>query len=217
MDIDTFNWLLTGAGQALLAEAMVCDLSQRTQLHILEQLRRHATAEQAAAAYETALLRQRGAAKFAHADALYFTREALEQASGQTIASYRAMRYRSYSHVADLACGIGGDALGLAQLTHVTAIDRDPLRLAMAAANARALGVAERITFVRADLENEPLPAAEALFFDPARRSNGRRVFGLESYSPPVSIIQRWRDQTPAIGVKVAPGVADDEIATLGE
>ncbi len=92
------------------------------------------------------LLRRRAAAKFANAAALYFTREALEQASGATIAAYRARRYQPYGVVADLCCGAGGDALALAQVTHVAAVDRDPLRLAMALANARACGLDQRIT-----------------------------------------------------------------------
>ena len=217
MDLETFNWLLTGAGQALLAEAMACDLSEAARLRELTRLRQRSTPDRAAAAYEIALLRRRAAAKFSYAASMYFTREALEQASGETIATYRVERYRPYGAVADLACGIGGDALALARVTQVTAVDRDPLRLAMAAANALACGVAERVTFVEADLEQAPPPDAEAIFFDPARRSDGRRVFALKDYRPPVALVRRWRNSIPAIGVKVAPGVADEELAALGQ
>ena len=217
MDLETFNWLLTGDGQVLLAEAMACDLSEAARLRELTRLRRCSTPDRAAAAYEIALLRRRAAAKFSCAASMYFTREALEQASGETIATYRVERYQPYGAVADLACGIGGDALALARVAQVTAVDRDPLRLAMAAANARACGVAERVTFVEADLEQAQPPDAEAIFFDPARRSGGRRVFALKDYRPPVALVRRWRNSIPAIGVKVAPGVADEELAALGE
>jgi SAM-dependent methyltransferase len=215
VELETFNWLLSDAGQALLAEAIAGDLSEAAQLREITRLRRSATPERAAAAYEIAVLRRRAAAKFANAAAMYFTREALEQASGELIAAHRARRYQGYYDVADLACGIGGDTLGLAHVAHVVAVDRDPLRLAMAAANARANRLAERITFVAADLEQMPPPGAEAIFFDPARRSAGRRVFALADYQPPVSIIRRWEARTPAIGVKVAPGVSDEDLATL--
>jgi hypothetical protein len=94
-------------------------------------------------------------------------------------------------------------------------VDRDPLRLAMAAANARALGLAGRVSFVEADLEQTPPPGAEAIFFDPARRDDGRRVFALADYQPPVALVQGWRACIPAIGVKVAPGVSDEELASL--
>ncbi len=222
MDIETFNWLLTDAGQALLAEAMRSDLAEAARLRTLEALRRRATPERAAAAYETALLRRRARPKFSRAEFMYFTREALEQASSETIATYRAGRYarflqQSPGAIADLACGIGGDALALAQVAQVAAVDRDPLRLAIAAANARAYGVAERISLLQADLEDTPPPATAAIFFDPARRSAGRRVFALADYQPPVALVRRWRRQIPAIGVKVAPGVADEELAALDD
>jgi SAM-dependent methyltransferase len=217
VDLDTFYWLLTDPGQDLLAEAMAGDLSDAAQLHELTRLRRQATPERAAAAFEIARLRLRAAAKFSAAETLYFTREALEQASGELIASYRARRYQAYATVADLCCGAGGDTLALARAADVTAVDRDPLRLAMAAANARALGLAERISFREADLEHIPAPDTAAIFFDPARRSAGRRVFALRDYQPPVALARRWRERVPAIGIKIAPGVSDEEIVALND
>ena len=131
--------------------------------------------------------------------------------------TYRAGRYQSYGTVADLCCGAGGDTLALAGVADVIAVDRDPLRLAMAAANARALGLADRISFVEADLQQAPAPDAAAIFFDPARRSAGRRVFALSDYQPPVALARRWRERVPAIGIKVAPGVTDEDIAALDD
>jgi len=217
MDLETFNWLLSSDGQALLAEAMLSDLSDAAQLRELTRLRRQSTPERAAAAYEIAVLRRRAAAKFGASERLYFTREALEQASGERIATYRASRYQAYGTIADLCCGAGGDTLALAGVADVIAVDRDPLRLAMAAANARALGLADRISFVEADLQEAPAPDAAAIFFDPARRSAGRRVFALSDYHPPVALAQRWRERVPAMGIKVAPGVTDEDIAALDD
>jgi SAM-dependent methyltransferase len=217
MDLETFNWLLTATGQALLAEAMACDVGEAAQLRELTRLRRHATPVRAAAAYEIAVLRRRAATKFGAAERLYFTREALEQASGERIAAYRADRYQGYGTVADLCCGAGGDTLALAGVADVIAVDRDPLRLAMAMANARALNLADRISFVEADVQQVPVLDAAAIFFDPARRSNGRRMFALSDYQPPVALARRWRERVPAIGIKVAPGVTDEDIAALGD
>lgn len=217
MDLETFRWLLTEPGQALLAEAEAGDLGEAARLRELTRLRRLATPEQAAAAYEQALLRRRAAAKFSQARTLYFVREALEQASGEQIAAYRAQRYAGRAELADMCCGIGGDALALARVGRVLAVDRDELRLAVAAANARTLGLAERVTFLQADVEQIDAPAAEAIFFDPARRNGGRRVFALADYRPPLELVGRWLARVPAIGVKLAPGVADDEVAALIE
>src|SRR5689334_16575220 len=85
MELETFNWLLSDPGQALLAEAMASDLSESARLRELTRLRRSTTPERAGAAYEIALLRRRAATKFAGAARMYFTREALEQASGERI------------------------------------------------------------------------------------------------------------------------------------
>jgi SAM-dependent methyltransferase len=220
MDLPTFEWLLSPAGQALLVVAASLDLSDAGRLASLERLRRSATPEQAAAALETALLRQRAATKFPSAASLYFTREALEQSSAWPVACWRAQRFRRVlgrgAHVADLCCGVGGDALALASAgLRVTAVDRDPLRLAMLAANAAALGLTELIQLLALDLEQQASPIADALFFDPARRSNGRRVFALADYAPSVSLVTHWRSNTPAVGVKVAPGVRDEELVAL--
>lgn len=221
MDLDTFTWLLTPPGQALLAEAGRLDLGGGAQLASLERLRRLAGPGRAAAAYEIARLRLRAAAKFPGATRMYFTREALEQASGWPVASWRAQRYARLpgagGSVADLCCGAGGDALALAAAgLSIAAVDRDALRLAMAAANARALGLDERVRFVQADLEREEPPPSGAIFFDPARRAGGRRVFALADYAPPVALVGRWLPHTPAVGVKVAPGVSDEELAAVG-
>jgi len=218
MDLMTFAWLLTDPGQDLLRDAGLSDFSDAARLHDIERLRRRATREQAAAAYEIAWLRRRAVAKFREAARMYFTREALEQASGMAIARYRVDRYTrlGLAHIADLCCGIGGDTLALAAIARVTAIDIDALRLAMARANAQVLGLDAIIEFQEANLAHTLPPPADALFFDPARRSEGRRVFTLAEYQPSVRLVEQWQRQTELIGIKLAPGVSDEEIATLG-
>ncbi len=218
MDLMTFAWLLTDPGQDLLRDAGLSDFSDAARLHDIERLRRRATREQAAAAYEIAWLRRRAVAKFREAARMYFTREALEQASGMAIARYRADRYTrlGLAHIVDLCCGIGGDTLALAAIARVTAIDIDALRLAMARANAQVLGLDAIIEFQEANLAHTLPPPADALFFDPARRSEGRRVFTLAEYQPSVRLVEQWQRQTELIGIKLAPGVSDEEIATLG-
>src|SRR5436309_3641548 len=111
MDLETFNWLLSAAGQALLAEAMAGDHAEGARLQELTRLRRLATPTRAAAAYEIAQLRRRAAAKFTRAGSMYFTREALEQASGEAISTYRIQRFQPYGQIADLACGTGGGTI----------------------------------------------------------------------------------------------------------
>ena len=65
----------------------------------LATLRKHYTVDQAAGLLDQARLRQKAVAKFgALAPQMLFVDEALQQASGQTIARYRATRYASFAH-----------------------------------------------------------------------------------------------------------------------
>lgn len=117
--------------------------------------------------------------------------------------------------MADLGCGIGGDALALAAAgVAVAGVDLDLARLMMAAANAGVYGVAERFLPIQADLRQLPPLPSEAFFFDPARRSGGgphgapsRRLHTVADYQPPLSLIDAWRPVVPRGAVKVSPGI----------
>ena len=90
----------------------------------------------ARAAVEQVQLRRRAIGKFPRAERLFFTREGLEQATAEPVARLRAARFGDRQRVFDFGCGLGGDALQLAVASQVVAIDRDPLRLRIVAANA---------------------------------------------------------------------------------
>lgn len=214
MDVATLDWLRAPAGQAVLAELAAAPPGERDVLPTLSRLRARYPAELARAAVEQAMLRQRARAKFRHAERLYFTREALEQASSTQVAAHRARRFASHAaHVVEVGCGIGGDTLALAEAgCRVSALERDPLRLALAQANAETLGYAARISFVQADALHDPLPPADALFCDPARRTGGTRRFDPERYEPPLSTVLGWRSQFPALAAKLAPGIDIDAL-----
>jgi hypothetical protein len=80
----------------------------------------------------------------------------------------------------------------------------------MAQANLAAIGWAHRAYFLRLDLR-DPLPLRHmdhaAAFFDPARRSGGRRIRSVELYQPPLDMTRQWLADVPALAVKVSPGV----------
>lgn len=218
MELATLEWLRSPPGQALLAELAASSLSEASVLPTLKRLRSRYPAELARAAVEQTLLRRRAQSKFPHAERLYFTREALEQASNAAVAAHRARRFASYARVADVGCGIGGDALALAGAgCHVTAIERDPLRLALAQANAEALALTGRLQFVQGDALTLALPAVDALFCDPGRRAGGRRRFNVEQYEPPLSHVLAWQAQVPALAVKLAPGVDTAELGARND
>ncbi len=216
MDQTSFRALLTPAGQEALAAALALAPQEADFLRCFGVLNRSYPPELARAALETAILRAEAGSKFPAAGRMYFTRPALEQATSQSIAAYRAGRYAGLARTIDLGCSIGGDTLALCAQAPTLGLDLDPLRLALAAANAAALGLHDRATFARADL-NAPLPiqlsATCGLFYDPARRAEGRRAFSVRQYQPPLAVIRAWLPQAPALGVKISPGVDLAELA----
>ncbi|MDG4763747.1 class I SAM-dependent methyltransferase [Solwaraspora sp. WMMD406] len=169
-------------------------------------------ADLAAAALTQADLRRRAVGKFGpDAARMFFTRAGLEQATRAVVANRRAARLRAAGvrTLADLGCGLGADTLAAARAgIRVYAVDADPGTAALAAANARAAGVADRVTVVCADATTVDVAGHDAVFCDPARRSaTGRRTFDPKSYSPPWDFVQALVERVPRTVVKVAPGV----------
>jgi hypothetical protein len=168
-----------------------------------------------AAALDLALLRHKARVKFTRAGEMFFTRQALEQASAEIVSRYRARRFARYGRVADLCCGIGGDALALAAHVQVLAVDVDPMRARMAEANACVYGVGERLHVECADVTTCSLPKEIAIWADPSRRVEGRRVFSIGDYRPPLSELVRLEKSAPGAGIKLSPGVDYAELDAL--
>ena len=215
MDCEAFAELLSPRGQQALQAAMAAGLREKNLLPDLERLRKEYGSALARAAVEMALLRTRAASKFSQAHEMYFTRDALEQASGGRISSYRAQRFAEHAHVGDFGCGIGGDLISLAARTNATGIERDAVRAAMAAENLRVCGVSGRASVQAADVAECKWPDVVALWCDPARRENGRRIFSVRNYQPALPTVLEWQRRVPDLGVKLSPGVQRREIAGL--
>jgi SAM-dependent methyltransferase len=204
--------LLTPPGSDLLAELRGTEVSPATALELGSQLRLRYPPELVASALAQQELRLRAQAKFSRAADMFFTRDGLEQASAEPVARHRASRFPPGSVVADLCCGIGGDLLALAAAAaSVLAVDRDPVHLAMARANAGAYGVADRVRPLQADVRSAPLDGADAVFIDPARRHQGRRLRPGDS-EPPLPWCLELTGQVPAVAIKAAPGLPLDAV-----
>ena len=211
MDLETAQFLLTPAGRVLLTEADKLRADRADTLTALTRLRRTASPELANAAWEQSELRKRGEAKFGPlASQMYFVREALEQASGRGTADYHAARLSASGalSVSDLGGGIGGDALAFARAgLRVTLYERDPVRAAFAAENARVWDLSDQIT-VRQDDFTEAELSTEAAWLDPARRQNSRRVSDPEEYTPPLSWLHTLSQSgVKSVGVKLSPAI----------
>lgn len=213
MNLATFARLLTPEGQRALLAATELKPTEETFLPALTKLQKSIDTELAKAALETVSLRAKASVKFSRAAQMYFIREALEQASGEIISTYRAGRYKNFARVVDACCGLGGDAIGLSSVAHLTLVDKDPLRLTLARENLAVYGRAAEM--LEADVTTAPLPTADAIWFDPARREAGRRKFSVHDYVPPLTCINDWHKHTPALGVKLSPGVDLAELTNL--
>ena len=207
MDLDALRWLLTEAGQRLLAEADEVTRQQPDPLRAQATLRRTATPEHAAAALTQVELRRRATEKFGELAArMYFTPEGLEQSTRHRVAEHRAARVRaaSASTLIDLGCGIGGDLVAFARAGITCAgVDLDPVRVEVARANLETLGLGGAVTVADATtIDTTPFDVAYA---DPARRSPRGRSFDVEDWTPPWSFVESLLTRDSC--VKVAPGI----------
>lgn len=163
-----------------------------------------------------ARLREKAGVKFGDlAHRMLFTRAGLEQATRMSVASLHAGRFRNAgaTRVADLGCGIGGDALGLAGLgLHVAAVDADEITAAIAAYNLAPFGDAVTVAHGRA--EDQDLSGIDAVWLDPARRTAGRGETSRtrhDEWSPSLEWVFDLARRRP-VGVKLGPGLDRDVI-----
>ncbi|MFF4620035.1 class I SAM-dependent methyltransferase [Nonomuraea jabiensis] len=123
---------------------------------------------------------------------------------GLGVADVPAHRLR----VVDACCGIGGDFLALARAgCTVAAVDTDPLTVAVARANADALGLGDRVTVSVGDAAEIRPEEYDVLFADPARRTSRGRTFDPMAYSPPWPVVLDLLSRASRACVKVAPGI----------
>ncbi|WP_329564827.1 class I SAM-dependent methyltransferase [Kitasatospora sp. NBC_01266] len=214
METEIFEQLLTDQGQRLLAELR--EYAPGEELALATRLRREHPAELVSAALGQARLRQRAQAKFGDdAARMYFTPNGVEQSTRRSVAQWRAARFQQLgvARLADLCAGIGGDAIALARAgISVLAVDRSPLTCAVAAANAASLGLSELIEVRCADVAEVRVDGFDAVFTDPARRTDRGRVFDPAAYSPPLSWAIEAGRRTRFGALKVAPGIPHEAV-----
>ncbi|WP_030681725.1 THUMP-like domain-containing protein [Streptomyces sp. NRRL B-1347] len=215
-----FAALLTAEGAALLDA--VRDVEPAEELAVATRLRRDHPADLVSSALAQARLRQRAVAKFGAGDAarMFFTPNGVEQSTRTSVATYRAERFKELGvrRIADLCCGIGGDAIALARAgIEVLAVDRDPLTCAVARANATALGLDDLIEVREADVTEVDTAGYDAVFVDPARRGGRGRIFDPEAYSPPLSWAVAAARKAPRAALKIAPGIPHEAVPEEAE
>lgn len=205
IDVEDVGYLQTDAATQLINSLNSDDLAEQNALRTITRLREQVTPQQAGVILQQARLRAQATAKFGDDAAhMLFTSDALQQASDPQIRAYRAASVAGKS-VVDVGCGIGADTIALARAgCNVTALEIDPVRVAMARHNLQVLGLSGRVLHHDA---TEGIPSGfDVAFFDPARRDEqGKRIFNLDDYQPPLHIIHDW--DVEQIMVKLSPGV----------
>ena len=223
MDEPAATFLISHAGQPLLARAAALPGDKSARVLAL-RTDKTVSPNVAALAAEIAAARERAARRgFADADRLFFTADALAQATSPALAAYRAGYLAGFGTVADLCCGAGVDATALAQAgATVIAVDSDPVRLLFARANAEVRGVAHRITFLHEPVEDLGWIGANAAFFDPARRSAPDRGNVAERvsrhgerYAPPLGFLHTIKAHVHGGCAKLSPALPDDVLREL--
>jgi hypothetical protein len=187
----------------LLAEIAVSPL---TGLSLQTALRKRYPDDLVRAAVALAELRQRAAVKFSRADHMWFDRQGLEQATSEAVARHKARRFSG--HVWDLCCGIGGDAIALAErCDEVVSVDRAPAATLRSWWNAMAYGVEERIQPICQNVEDVLKDVTgQFVHIDPDRRpGSGGRVLKIEDYVPSLDVLHALQQTARGGAIKLSP------------
>jgi hypothetical protein len=203
------RWLISSDVAPLLQLAASWRVPAAAQL---DQLRRACTSERARLVVEQAALRRRARTKFTHADEMFFTARALEQASDEIVAAYKSARMPPGGPLLDLCSGIGGDLLAMAARAMTTGIERDPAVAIFAAANLAAMQrrtsslAGQTSSVLTRDATAVDLNGVAAWHVDPDRRPTGRRTTRVELHEPSAEVIEKMLAVNRNAAIKLAPG-----------
>jgi hypothetical protein len=185
-------------------------------LQVAQALRRELDPELARIAADLYELRGRAGSKLGGQVGGLFTRKALEQASRAPVARARAAAIGECagpSCVLDATCGIGADAIALAEAGHrVVAADRDPLLALLASENLLARGLPGAVVVADA---TRPAAWADFVVVDPDRRPEGRRTLDPEGWSPPLTASLELAAGFEGACIKLPPATDVDRVRQL--
>ncbi|MGO4592938.1 SAM-dependent methyltransferase [Leifsonia sp. 2TAF2] len=196
--------------------------SEQDVLRIVSDLRKQGHSPALVAAVLTqSKLRRKAEAKFGDfASQMLFTEAGLEQATRLPVAARHAGRFRAagINRVADLGCGIGGDALALAALElEVTAVEADEVTAAIASFN---LAPFPSAVVEHGRAEEVDLREIDGVFLDPARRTAGHtqteRLTDPDDYTPSLGFAYELATGR-SVGLKLGPGFDRDLIPSTAE
>ena len=161
-------------------------------------------------------LRIKGKKKFPRAYQMKFNRDGLAQASSKYVAEYRTWKMRQklgeVQKSLDVGSGVGGDTIAMSLRWKVLSVERSPVTMAMLKHNVQVYNTGKNVDFILGDILKlvddiefqKKLEDIDCIFFDPSRRGKGKRI---EEYEPSLSFVEKLKDFSQNICVKIALGV----------
>lgn len=199
------RWLTTAEG---LSQVQRLATSQPIQPATVINLRRQFGNERTTALLDCAAVSNAAIEKLGTSNVLANDR-ALQQSTHHKIATYKASKFPQHTVIADLCCGIGGDAIALARRGCLIAIDRDPVISTFCAHNlsiSRATQAAVSCQTADSWMDaNQKRIGDIWLHIDPDRRPQGKRVAAPEHYEPAADLVAQWIRAAKGGAVKLAP------------
>lgn len=174
-----------------------------TELALQKQLRTRYAPEVVSAALALHELQLKARTKFSRADRMWFDRRGLEQATPELVARHKAKRFTG--DVDDFCCGIGADALALAERQRVTAIDLRPAACLRTWWNAEVYGVRHNLRVECADVRATS-NSGRLIHIDPDRRAaGGKKTVRIEESEPGLEFLRELIATRPGGAIKLSP------------
>lgn len=208
---DDIAWLTVSADSFLTHAVSELDAGT-SELTVNKRLRNQLSASRANLVVQQAALRIRARKKFACADQMFFTSQALEQSTSEIIARYKSEAFSTLMQsgqrdanpmgMFDLCCGIGGDCLFATPDLQKTAVDHDPLVSHFAQANSDRL--ISRTKVQCCDVTQLKFDERSIIHIDPDRRAQTKTTT-IEHFQPSTEFLENLISYGFPLAIKLAP------------
>lgn len=212
MDERVLRALTAPHARAHLERTVAALAAGTDELTLLTRLRAELDPPLAGEVLAQARLRPKALAKLGpRASGLVLLPDALEQASRAEVADARARRLvaAGVRELTDAGAGLGADTLAYAAAgIRVRAVERDPVTAAVLRANVGSLDSVEVLEGDALQL----LPGSGVVYFDPARRADGHRIFDPERSAPPLSALLAAHGRGLGVVAKMSPSLQVQDV-----
>ncbi len=204
-------WLVTNADELLANVDWPTDV-----LQLMTHFRKKYSPARSHLLCELLELRNRAKRKFSRAQEMFFYRRGFEQATDELIATYKARQFPTAGRTIDLCCGIGGDAIALAQFcSSLSILDREHAATTMATANIR-LYTNKEFRVVNHEVQSIDLSEFDFWHIDPDRRPNEKRQSEPDNCEPPLNDFLSTKGLSENGAIKLAPAADASDLLQRG-